>query len=308
MLKMLFEVSAKEGSSLLNNIFSTILHLTPLQIRNSLALKQPNLRPFRLMRIVTEKIFNSHSESPVVLFQSFLFLPLALSTIDLQGGFRGEVWDLVIHAGLVVKIVLVILLLFSIISWAVILFKFRVIRLARKENTAFLRMFWDGREMSKIFSESKRLRHSPLAEIFRCGYKEMEKSSQGAPGPKPGTLSPYSPVHRGIQRAYLAESLRLEKALTFLATTGNTTPFIGLFGTVWGIMDAFRQIGYKGSTSLATVAPGISEALIATAAGLAAAIPAVIAYNYYLNQIGSITSEMESFMNEFLNVAEKRWI
>ena len=308
MLKMLFEVSAKEGSSLLNNIFSTILHLTPLQIRNSLALKHPNLRPFRLMRIITEKIFNSHSESPFVLFQSFLSLPLAISTVDLQGGFRGEVWDLVIHAGPVVKIVLVILLLFSIISWAVILFKFREIRLARRENTAFLRMFWDGREISKIFSESKRLRHSPLAEIFRCGYKEMEKSSQGASGPKPGTLSPYSPVHRGIQRAYLAESLRLEKALTFLATTGNTTPFIGLFGTVWGIMDAFRQIGYKGSTSLATVAPGISEALIATAAGLAAAIPAVIAYNYYLNQIGSITSEMESFMNEFLNVAEKRWI
>jgi biopolymer transport protein TolQ len=235
-------------------------------------------------------------------------LPLAISTIDLQGGFRGEVWELIIHAGPVVKGVLLLLLLFSIVSWAVILFKFRVIRLAKKENKAFLRMFWEGREMSRIYSDSKRLKYSPIAEIFRAGYKEMEKFRNIAPTSNSGTLSPVSQVHRGIQQAFLSETLRIEKAITFLATTGNTTPFIGLFGTVWGIMDAFRQIGYKGSTSLATVAPGISESLIATAAGLAAAIPAVVAYNYYLNQIGIISSEMESFMNEFLNLAEKKWI
>lgn len=235
-------------------------------------------------------------------------LPLAISTIDLQGGFRGEVWELIIHAGPVVKGVLLLLLLFSIVSWAVILFKFRVIRLAKKGNKAFLRMFWEGREMSRIYSDSKRLKYSPIAEIFRAGYKEMEKFRNIAPTSNSGTLSPVSQVHRGIQQAFLSETLRIEKAITFLATTGNTTPFIGLFGTVWGIMDAFRQIGYKGSTSLATVAPGISESLIATAAGLAAAIPAVVAYNYYLNQIGIISSEMESFMNEFLNLAEKKWI
>jgi biopolymer transport protein TolQ len=307
MLKMLFEVSAKEGSSLLNNIFSTILHLAPLQkaVRSVFGKNLPEDRPSVLF---TEKIFNSYSESPFVLFQSFLSLPLAIATVDLQGGFRGEVWELIIHAGVVVKIVLCLLLFFSIVSWAIIFFKLRVIRLARKENTVFLRMFWDGREMSKVYSETKRLRHSPIAEIFRCGYKELEKCSQLASGSNTSRLSPISPVHRGLQQAFLSETIRLEKAMTFLATTGNTTPFIGLFGTVWGIMDAFRQIGYKGSTSLATVAPGISESLIATAAGLAAAIPAVIAYNYYLNQIGIITSEMESFMNEFLSMAEKRWI
>jgi biopolymer transport protein TolQ len=237
-----------------------------------------------------------------------LSLPLAISAIDLPGGFRGEVWELIIHAGIVVKIVLFILLFFSIVSWAVILFKFRVIRLAKKENKAFLRMFWEGKEMSRIYSDSKRLKYSPIAEIFRAGYKEMEKFRNISPTSNSVTLSPASHVNRGIQRAFLSETLRIGKALTFLATTGNTTPFIGLFGTVWGIMDAFRQIGYKGSTSLATVAPGISESLIATAAGLAAAIPAVVAYNYYLNQIGIISSEMESFMHEFLNLAEKRWI
>jgi len=230
---------------------------------------------------------------------------LAISTVDLQGGFRGEVWELIIHAGVVVKIVLCLLLLFSIVSWAVIFFKFWVIRLAKKENAAFLRMFWDGREISKTYSEARRLRHSPIAEIFRSGYKEWEKCSQVVPSSPSGTLTHVSPVQRGLEQAFLSETTRLEKALTFLATTGNTTPFIGLFGTVWGIMDSFRQIGYKGSTSIATVAPGISEALIATAAGLAAAIPAVIAYNYYLNQVGIITAEMESFKHEFLNLTEK---
>ena len=236
-----------------------------------------------------------------------LSLPLAISVVDLQGGFRGEVWELIINAGIVVKIVLGILLLFSIVSWAIILFKFRVIRLARKENVVFLRMFWEGREISRIYNDSKRLKYSPIAEIFRAGYKEREKFKEITPNSNSVTLLA-SHVHRGLKQAFLSETLRLEKALTFLATTGNTTPFIGLFGTVWGIMDAFRQIGYKGSTSLATVAPGISESLIATAAGLAAAIPAVVAYNYYLNQIGIITAEMESFMNEFLNLTERRWI
>ena len=159
--------------------------------------------------------------------------------------------------------------------------------------------------MARIYGESKRLRYSPIAEIFRAGYKEMERArDKGSGGPNPVIAH----VHRGLKRAFLSETLRLEKSLTFLATTGNTAPFIGLFGTVWGIMDAFRQIGFKGSTSLATVAPGISESLIATAAGLAAAIPAVVAYNYYLNRIGAITSEMEGFMNEFLNLVERDWI
>jgi biopolymer transport protein TolQ len=234
-----------------------------------------------------------------------LSLPVAISTIDLPGGFRGEVWDLIVNAGLVVRIVLAVLLLFSIVSWAVILFKLRIVRSARKENTTFLRLFWEGRDMARIYSESKRLRYSPIAEIFRAGYKEMERARDKGSG---GSNAVIAYVHRGLKQAFLSETLRMEKSLTFLATTGNTAPFIGLFGTVWGIMDAFRQIGFKGSTSLATVAPGISESLIATAAGLAAAIPAVVAYNYYLNRIGAITSEMEGFMNEFLNLVERDWI
>jgi biopolymer transport protein TolQ len=157
---------------------------------------------------------------------------------------------------------------------------------------------------------------SPIATMFRAGYADVEKIRKdlvpaGAP-PQPANgegqrrlAEELASIDRTLKRVAGTEITRLERTLTFLATTGNASPFIGLFGTVWGIMDAFRQIGFRGSTSLAIVAPGISEALIATAVGLFAAIPAVVAYNYYLNKMRVMTSQMESFSAEFLNIVER---
>jgi len=250
-------------------------------------------------------------------FFTHTLTPLAVVYSDLTPGLQGNVWELILHAGPVVKGVMLILLLLSVCSWGITLFKFLVFRSAIKESETFLNIFWERTKLSAIFEEAKTLQHSPLAEVFRSGYIELQKavkrrkSSQTAasaqtddPDISPFRVSGIGNIKRALEQAATAEQGRLEKNLTFLATTGSTAPFIGLFGTVWGIMDSFQQIGVSGSTNLATVAPGISEALIATAFGLVAAIPAVIAYNYYLSKINMISSEMENFSSEFLNIIE----
>ncbi|MDO8957353.1 MAG: protein TolQ [Deltaproteobacteria bacterium] len=234
-------------------------------------------------------------------------------------GFRGSVVDLVLYSGPVVKVVLLILLFFSILSWAIIFSKLRLIRRADKESRQFLRIFWEGKQLSTIFADSKKLRCSPTAEVFRAGYVELTKLSQASSNPEShrkdseGTalnieFSGEDNISRAMRQASTTELTKLERALGFLATTGSTTPFIGLFGTVWGIMDAFREIGMRGSATLAVVAPGISEALIATAAGLAAAIPAVVAYNYYINRIKVLSAEMENFSAELLNIIKRHFL
>jgi len=235
------------------------------------------------------------------------------------GGFGGGIVDLILYSGPVVKAVLLILLFFSILSWAIIFSKFRLIRLADNESRSFLRVFWEGKQCASIFAESKKLRHSPTAEIFRAAYLELTKLSQAKSNPDSSRktsdptsfsmeLSGVENINRAMRQALTSEGTKLERALGFLATTGSTTPFIGLFGTVWGIMDAFRGIGMRGSATLAVVAPGISEALIATAAGLAAAIPAVVAYNYYLNRIKVLNAQMENFASELLNIIERHFL
>jgi biopolymer transport protein TolQ len=234
-------------------------------------------------------------------------------------GFRGSVVDLVLYSGPVVKIVLVILLFFSILSWAIIFSKLLLIRRADRESREFLRIFWEGKQLSSIFADSKKLRYSPTAEVFRAGYVELNKLSQAKSLPDSSRrvndptalnieLGGVDNISRSMRQATTSELTKLERALGFLATTGSTTPFIGLFGTVWGIMDAFRGIGMRGSATLAVVAPGISEALIATAAGLAAAIPAVVAYNYYINRIKVLSAEMENFSAEFLNIVKRHFL
>lgn len=237
----------------------------------------------------------------------------------MAGGFRGSVVDLVLYSGPVVKIVLVILLFFSILSWAIIFSKLHLIRRAQEESRAFLRIFWEGKQLSNIYVDSKKLRYSPTAEVFRAGYVELNKLSQVQSNPdyprKPSDptalaieLSGVDNISRAMRQATTSELTKLERGLGFLATTGSTTVFIGLFGTVWGIMDAFRGIGVRGSATLAVVAPGISEALIATAAGLAAAIPAVVAYNYYINRIKVLSAEMENFSAELLNIVKRHFL
>jgi biopolymer transport protein TolQ len=245
-----------------------------------------------------------------------LSLPGVVTEVGITKGLSTDVLELALHAGIVVKLVLLMLLFFSVFSWAIIIFKFRVFRLAGKESKIFLDSFFGSRNFSKSFMEAKRLLHSPVAAMFRSGYIDIEKVKKEITNPNPakaslndgasmGQVDGINMIHRTLNRVAGTELARLEKSLTFLATTGNAAPFIGLFGTVWGIMDAFRQIGFKGSTSLAVVAPGISEALIATAAGLFAAIPAVVAYNYFLNKVRMLSSQMESFSAEFLNIVER---
>jgi biopolymer transport protein TolQ len=245
-----------------------------------------------------------------------LSLPRTVTEVGIGSGLSADILELALHAGMVVKLVLLILLLFSVFSWAIIIVKLRVFRTAERESKIFLDHFWNSRNFSKAFMEAKRLVRSPVATMFKSGYIDLEKIKKERVQPNPSKeplnsdsqrklSEEVASIDRTLKRVTGMEITKLEKTLTFLATTGNATPFIGLFGTVWGIMDAFRQIGFRGSTSLAVVAPGISEALIATAAGLFAAIPAVIAYNYFLNKMRVLTSQMENFSAEFLNIVER---
>jgi len=226
-----------------------------------------------------------------------------------------ELLNMIMNAGPMVQLVLLMLLFFSVSSWAIIIIKFRYLKKAFDESALFTDFFWKSRELSEAFSRAKQLRGSPVARIFRVGYVELKKLSQtgmqgiGKPAEQGGSLGSSlfgtENVKRALRRAINTEVTRMTQMVPFLATTGNTTPFIGLFGTVWGIMNSFHGIGLRGSASLAVVAPGISEALVATAAGLAAAIPAVIAYNYFMQKIRIIESELHSFSADFLNIIER---
>lgn len=200
------------------------------------------------------------------------------------------VLKLILEAGLVVKGVLLILLFFSVISWAIILYKFRYLSKIEKESERFLREFQKVPDWDRLYKSSKTFALSPFANLFRSVYSAEAPEKADA-----------DEVKRTLKRVVSLESARLGRYLTFLATTGSSTPFIGLFGTVWGIMNSFRGIGRVGSASLAVVAPGIAEALIATAAGLVAAIPAVIAYNYYLSRVRRNIILIEDFSQELLD-------
>lgn len=223
------------------------------------------------------------------------------------------------NASLMVQFVLLLLLFFSVTSWAIIFIKYRYIKRACKESAFFTDFFWKSRDLSAAFTKAKQLQGSPLARLFRVGYVELKKMTQsGFPNLSSSSSSfegenlcqnnPFTgtdQVKRALGRAMSAEATGMTQMVPFLATTGNTTPFIGLFGTVWGIMNSFHGIGQRGSASLAVVAPGISEALIATAAGLAVAIPSVIAFNYFMHKIRIIESEMQSFSADLLNIIER---
>ena len=197
--------------------------------------------------------------------------------------------------GPVVLFVLVVLVLFSLLSWAIIFLKVGTIGKALSESRDFLDYFFDVASIDKVFNESENYRNGSLARVFRAGYIEYRALSDR----KEDRLAEER-IARAIGREANAESKRLSRYVSFLATVGNTAPFIGLFGTVWGIMHSFQSIGLTQSASLATVAPGIAEALVATAAGLAAAIPSVIAYNFFSQQIDTIEKDLDDFSSEYL--------
>ncbi len=209
-------------------------------------------------------------------------------------------------ATLVVKAILVILLFFSVFSWTIIIYKRRALRAAAVQSKKFAEIFRKSRNLTEVQEASKSYPGSPLASIFQAGFKEMAylaKQQTTAPSATNGTR--LENLGRALTKASNAEVAKMEKMMGFLATTGSVTPFIGLFGTVWGIMDSFIRIGSTKSASLAIVAPGIAEALIATAVGLFAAIPAVIAYNSFLHTIKDRITDMEDFSLELLSIAER---
>ncbi|MBT8338609.1 MAG: protein TolQ [Desulfatitalea sp.] len=212
-----------------------------------------------------------------------------------------DIIQIISSAGLMVQFVLLVLLFFSVMSWTIIIIKWRYIRRAFRESTKFTEYFWKSRDLAGAYAKAKELGGCPVARIFRIGYIELKKISQPGPSGAAGADN----VKRALRRAINSETNRIMQMVPFLATTGNTTPFIGLFGTVWGIMNSFHGIGQRGSASLAVVAPGISEALIATAAGLVVAIPAVIAFNYFMQRIRLVESELISFSADFLNIIER---
>ena len=222
-----------------------------------------------------------------------------------------DIWSLAIGSGWVVRLVLLLLLAASVATWGIALAKGREMRRARKQSARFIDVFWDAKNLVAIESASAEMKDSPVAQVFRAGYQELQRLSRTKRGAEEGEESEFGgieTVQRAMQRARTQEVTRLERGLTFLATTASTAPFVGLFGTVWGIMTAFMGLSTTTSSSIQAVAPGIAEALIATAVGLAAAIPAVVMYNRFARQLRVLTAEMDTFAAEFLNIAERHFL
>jgi biopolymer transport protein TolQ len=211
--------------------------------------------------------------------------------------------DLVMNAGPMGKLVLLLLLAMSVLCWTIIFAKWKALKAATEANSRFTQFFWQSKSMDEIFMNIDQYAESPIAGVFRAGMKELRKLP-GAPDPATAGLETEN-VSRSLARASNDEVSILEKNVTWLATTASAAPFIGLFGTVWGIMASFQQIGASGSANLAVVAPGISEALIATAAGIGAAIPAAIFYNHFLNQIKRVALDIDGFNQDFLNIVRR---
>lgn len=230
---------------------------------------------------------------------------------ELQTAARLDPVQLVLHASLVVQIVLGLLVLMSVICWFIIGAKWMRLMQAQRQSARFLDLFWSREEgnrwvperLESIYAGLGSLNGSPLARVFHAGYVELAKISQAG-----GTTADIDNVERALRRASSNEMTRLENQLPFLATTGSVGPFIGLFGTVWGIMNSFLSIGAQHGATLDVVAPGIAEALIATAVGLLAAIPAVMAYNYFVRRLRVIEAETEAFSYDYLNIVRRHFL
>jgi biopolymer transport protein TolQ len=231
-------------------------------------------------------------------------IPVFLATTDPVGF---DVWSMITASGPLGLSVMVVLLGMSLASWAIIVLKYRHLAQATRQSKAFIDVFWQSRDLEEVQRASQEYTLSPVAQLFAAGYAELHRGQRADSGSFVEQIGGFENIERALQRTAVAEMTKLERLITFLATTGSAAPFIGLFGTVVGIIRAFQHIGESGSASLATVAPGISEALVVTAVGLAAAIPAVIAYNAFLSTIKVLRSEMESFSGDYLNIVKRHY-
>ncbi len=225
---------------------------------------------------------------------------------DLQ---QHTILDLLMGSGPVVRVVLVILAVMSIITWGIVLTKWAQIRRAKKESLKFSDVFWSSRNLAQITEASQKLAFSPVAKVYSAGHRELTQVVKAHDsGADSGDFGDIDNIDRALKRAKTEEVTKLEQGTTFLATTASAAPFIGLFGTVWGIMNAFIGLSKVKTSSIQAVAPGISEALIATAIGLAAAIPAAIFYNYFMQQVRLLARNMDIFSAEFLNIARRHFL
>ena len=222
--------------------------------------------------------------------------------------------DMLLGTGPIVQAVLILLIGFSIGSWGIILHKFVQISRARNESERFIAIFWESKNLGAIHSAGVGLKHSPIAQVFRAGYQELlqlTRAKRQAVGAEAGfstDLGGVDNVTRAMKRQENVELTKLEGGITFLATTGSTCPFIGLFGTVWGIMTAFLGLSAAHTSNIQAVAPGIAEALITTAVGLVAAIPAQMFYNFLTTRVHALATEIDNFISEFLNIAERHFL
>lgn len=218
-------------------------------------------------------------------------------------------FDAILQASIIVQLTLLILLGLSVVCWAVAFLKFKQFRSLSEANEAFLANFWKSTSLDSLYTDLERFKKSSLSRVFKSGYLELQKlaNQKKTDSANHLQLSGSDNVERELRKAVDLEVAGLETKLTLLATTGSTGPFIGLFGTVWGIMSSFHKIGQTGSASLAVVAPGISEALVATAIGLAAAIPAVVLYNHFVSQIRREEMVLNNFSSDYLNILKRNF-
>ena len=214
--------------------------------------------------------------------------------------------ELMMTADAVVQMVLVVLLGMSGVCWVIISNKASMLKNASASTESFLELFWASQRLDQVYDQANRMDHSPVAAVFKAGYIELSKLTKAGKGER-GMLDGEENIDRALRKAARMERNNLEHMTTFLATTGSTAPFIGLFGTVWGILLAFQKIGITGQASLAVVGPDIAHALIATAIGLVAAIPAVMAYNYFNRRINVLEDEMDNFSSDFLNIVKRHF-
>ena len=217
-----------------------------------------------------------------------------------------SILDLVLGSGPVVQGVLILLVLMSVMTWGIVLTKTASLRKSKMQSKKFDDIFWSSKNLAHIHEASRALSASPVAAVYEAGHRELNAILDSAGGEL--AASGIDSIDRSLRKAKAEEVTQLETGTTFLATTASAAPFIGLFGTVWGIMNAFIGLSKVKSSSIQAVAPGISEALIATAIGLAAAIPAAIFYNYFMQQIRLMARSMDMFSAEFLNIARRHFL
>ncbi len=235
-----------------------------------------------------------------------------LIVAQLSPAARPGLLELFAHAGVMAWVVAGTLVLMSIVSWAIMIGKYFHFKRAERQSHDFLDAFRNSQRFSDVNASAARLQASPLVGVFQAGYVEIDAQvkamrQQAGDAPAGYRIRSLAALERSLRRAMGAEVALLARNSGFLATTAAASPFIGLFGTVWGIMTAFQDIGVTGSTSLVAVAPGIAEALVNTALGLAAAIPALMGYNYFANRVRGFRGELEDFVLEMINLAERNF-